>query len=334
MPIVSPSTYHAPRHFPWSNKHWQTILPSYTRKETVPDNMHMENFHTPDGDILLLDWAKVNSDKLLILSHGLCGHSRRHYILSLVRHFNQAGWDCLAWNFRGTGGSPGTIGKYTTQNSTEELHWVTQHALEVGHYRKIAYTGYSMGGNLSALYLCREESRQIPQICGGAVFCATTDIMSSNQTFHSFMGLKYAGHFMKDMVEIIKRNAIQFPGTLDTRGIDKLRTFEEFDDRYTAPYLGLKNHVEYYTVASACHYFPNLQVPLLLVAPQNDPFLAGDCYPVAEATRNPLLYLEMPEGGGHCGFPGKKGEPWWPARRALAFFEITCLGNKTMAALA
>ena len=324
MPLISPSSYKTPR-FSWNNSHWQTIVPSYLHKAKVPDNYVRDEYHTPDNDILLLDWARVNSKKLLILSHGLCGHSRRHYILSLVNAFNAAGWDCLAWNFRGTGGSPGITGRYTTQNSTEELHWITQYALSVGHYDKVAYTGYSMGGNLSALYLCREQSHEVPQICGGIFFCATTDLMTSNLTFHSFMGRRYTHHFLKDLFVTLHEKADKLPAGVDVSNLDKIKTFEDFDDRFTSKFLGMKDHVEYYQTASACHYFDNLKVPVLLVAPKNDPFLAGDCYPVEQAKRNPMLYLEMPEGGGHCGFPTPRGQVWWPAQRALEFLEGTCL---------
>ena len=323
MPIIEPSDYPAPR-FPRNSRHWQTIYPSFARREELPENIEREEFPTPDGDILLLDWARVGSGRLAILSHGLCGSSRRHYILSLVRAFNKAGWDCLAWNFRGTGASPGLKCEFTTQNSTNELHWITRHALESGHYGKIAYSGYSMGGNLTALYLCREDSKKIPQICGAALFCATTDMLASTLAFHSFMGRIYAWHFLKDMTAMIRRKAEAFPGRFDTSMLKGIRYFEDFDDRFTAPYLGLKDSRDYYRTASSCRFFSQLKVPLLLVAPKNDPFLAGECYPVEEARRNPMLFLEMPEGGGHCGFPTPKGQEWWPARRAVSFLQQCC----------
>ena len=173
MPIIEQSSYKAPP-FPLCCSHVQTILPSYLRHVRLPEHWEREVFHTPDDDELLLDWARVGSDRLLIISHGLCGSSTRHYVLSLVHAFNKAGWDCLAWNFRGTGGSPGKKWKFTTHNSTDELDWLTRHALAVGHYRKIAYSGYSMGGNMSALYLTREAAQLPAEVCGGAVFCAVT----------------------------------------------------------------------------------------------------------------------------------------------------------------
>ena len=63
-----------------------------------------------------------------------------------------------------------------------------------------------------------------------------------------------------------------------------------------------------------------MKLPVLMVNPKNDPFLAGDCYPVDFAKHSPHLFLEMPESGGHCGFitPGRNNL-WWPAKRALDF---------------
>ena len=325
MPLIENSSYKAPP-YPLCCSHVQTILPSYFRHESIPGNWEREEFHTPDDDVLLLDWARVGSDRLVIISHGLCGSSRRHYVLSLVHALNQAGWDCLAWNFRGTGDSPGTQLKFTTQNSTVELDWLTRHALATSGYRHIAFSGYSMGGNLSALYLSRESAMLPPEVCGGAVFCATTDILSSNQMFHKGIGKRYARHFLKTLVAMIKRKAEEFPGVLNTDGIEEFTTFEEFDDRFTAPLLGFCDHVEYYRTASACHYFSGLKVPLLMVAPKNDPFLKGECYPVEEARRNPNLFLEMPSSGGHCGFITLGKSTWWPARRTVEFLR-QCLAR-------
>lgn len=320
MPLIEHSTYQAPP-FPLNLSHVQTIWPSYFRHESVPANLVREEFHTPDEDIILLDWARVNSDKLVIISHGLCGHSRRHYVLSLIKAFNAAGWDCLAWNFRGTGGSPGLKLEYTTNNSDHELHWLTQHAIATGGYKKVAYSGYSMGGNLSALYLGRMADSLPPQVCGGVVFCATTDLVASSAQFHTPMGKIYARHFVKDLVAMIKSKAQQFPDKLDIKGIDEIATFDDFDNRYTAPYAGFKDAQDYYFNASACRHFSKLNVPLLMVAPLNDPMLDGDCYPVEEASRNPCLFLERPSSGGHCGFITSNSPQWWPASRAVVFME-------------
>ncbi len=317
MPLVTPSSYREPP-WPLRCRHVQTILPSYLRRgESVP--YQREVFPTPDGGELWLDWSRVGGDKLLIVSHGLCGHTRRHYVLSLVKSFNSAGWDCLAWNYRFTGDSPANALKFTTNNSTNELAWVTDHALKTGGYKQLFYSGYSMGGNLTTLYFTREAASLPPQVVGGAVFCATTDLVASNESLNNFMGRVYTKHFVRQLVGKLREQADLLPPGISLEGAEKFNTFPQFDNRFTAPICGFKDAHDYYVTASACRHYDKLRVPLLMVQPRNDPFLAGDCFPVEEARRSKLLYLEMPKGGGHCGFITSGHKPWWPAQRALEF---------------
>jgi len=46
--------------------------------------------------------------------------------------------------------------------------------------------------------------------------------------------------------------------------------------------------------------------------------LSAECYPVKEAKKNPNLFLEMPQYGGHVGFIDK-GNIYYNEQRALAF---------------
>ena len=320
MPYIEQSSYKSP-FWPLSCGHVQTIVPSFFRPCEMVD-YRREVFHTPDEDEIYLDWAQAGeqqSDSLVIISHGLCGHTQRHYVLSLVKAFNAEGWDALAWNFRGTGGSPGIQMKITTNNSTNELDWIVRHAIAKG-YKRLFFSGYSMGGNLTALYFGREWQTLPPEVCGGAVFCATTDLVSCSDNFETGIGLKYAGHFLKSLAKLVQRKAEMFPCVVDPTGVEEIKSFMEFDNRYTAPICGFKNAMDYYTTASACRHYKKLRVPLLMVEPKNDPFLSGECYPVEEARQNRFLYLEIPKSGGHCGFITLRGT-WWPARRAVEFMK-------------
>ena len=319
MPVIVHSSYHPPRFL--TNSHLQTILPSYIRRgENV--EYEREHFTTPDDDVLLLDWSRCGraSDRLLIINHGLCGHSRRHYVLSLVKAFNDIGWDCLAWNYRGTGLSEGVQLQFTTNDSTHELDWVTRHAIAAGGYRKVAFSGYSMGGNLCLLYLGRHAAELPPEIVGAAVFCAAIDLSASSQMFNTAIGRLYARHFLQKLLQMMVRKHEQFPELVDISDLESVTTMDEFDERFTAPLMGYADAEDYWRKASASRWLDKIRLPTLMVNPRNGLFLAGDCYPVKAAEENPHLFLEMPDGGGHCGFitPGLDRE-WWPAFRAKEF---------------
>jgi len=317
MPVIAQSSYHPPRFL--TNPHVQTILPSYMRKRENVDYQR-ECFNTPDGDFLYLDWSRCGSDCLLILNHGLCGHSRRHYILSMVKAFNDIGWDCLAWNYRGTSIYDSRLLKFTTNNSTDELDWVTRHAITSGHYRKVAFTGYSMGGNLCLLYLGREAKNLPAEVAGAAVFCAAIDLKASAEVMETPVGRLYAKHFLSQMCRMITQKHAYYPDKIDLSHISKIETFGDFDKYYTVPLMGFASPEDYWRQASAFNWLDDIAVPTLMVNPRNDPFLAGNCFPEDKAAKSQYLYLEMPESGGHCGFitPGLDQE-WWPTMRAKEF---------------
>lgn len=317
MPIIEKSSYRAP--FFFLNAHAQTICPSYTRKlERV--NYTREAFNAPDGLDIYLDWSKVGADNLVVVSHGLCGNTGRHYALSTVKSFNDAGWDAVAWNYRGTGQSPVKgMNSMTSSNASEHLAWVVEHAILSGHYKKVALVGFSMGGNLSTLYLSREADRVPDEVIGSVSFCATIDLNASSRCFNSFMGKVYFKHFFKRLRQIVIDVDRNNPGQLDISRLDSVRSIGEYDNLYTAPISGFRNAEEYWTTSSAWRWLHKLKTPTLIVNPKNDPFLDGKCYPVAEAEKNDNLFLEMPSGGGHCGFVTCNSSEWWPMTRAKEF---------------
>lgn len=320
MPFVTPSTYKAPLLL--GNRHLQTILPSYLRKCDNSVSYERETFIAPDHEPIFLDWSKApggKADKLIIINHGLCGHTRRHYVLSMVKAFNDQGWDALAWNYRGTGPSPVQSAHFTTNDSTDQLKWVTEYAILKGKYKKVAFAGYSMGGNLCLLYLLREANNLPSEIIGSALFCAAIDLEGCSNVFKNFPGSAYCAHFAKKLVSVAMKLHQDHPEIINIEGLDKVKSTVEFDELVTAPLLGLKHAQDYWHKASACRLLDKLTIPSLMVNPQNDPFLEGECYPIDIAQKSQYLYLEIPKSGGHCGFiTGGKAE-WWPTRRAKEF---------------
>jgi hypothetical protein len=110
------------------------------------------------------------------------------------------------------------------------------------------------------------------------------------------------------------------PGQISDEGYHRIKTFKDFDDRYTAPLHGFRDAENYWRKSSCKQFLKNITVPTLLVNALNDPFLAEPCYPVEEATANPNFFLEMPASGGHVGFISfNKTEEYWFESRAVAF---------------
>ena len=305
MPLIKQSSYQPPRFC--GGAHFQTIYPSFFMKEREVE-YDRERLDTPDGDYLYLDWAKCDTPspdhELLIVSHGLCGSTHRHYALSLVHAFRRCHIDCLCWNYRGTGRVDNRLPKVTTNNATFELQWIIEHAISKG-YQNIYLAGFSMGANLTLLYLGREAKSIPSQVRGGAVVCATMDVPSCITLLqHSLLG-------------IVSMHA-QHP-EIGIEGLDQIKSFPQFDDRYTAPLMGFRDSQDYYETSSSSQWLEHIQLPTLIINPANDPFLSGKCFPREIAEQMPNLFLEIPPHGGHCGFITQKKQEWWPAQRIRQF---------------
>ena len=128
--------------------------------------------------------------------------------------------------------------------------------------------------------------------------------------------------FLQSFHEKIKAKMRTMPGQISDEGFDQIKTFEDFDNRYTAPLHGFKNAEDYWAKASSKPFLPQICIPTLLIDAKNDPLLAGPCYPIEEAKSNPQLFLEMPESGGHVGFItfNSRGE-YWSETRAMSFIQ-------------
>jgi predicted alpha/beta-fold hydrolase len=127
-------------------------------------------------------------------------------------------------------------------------------------------------------------------------------------------------YFMAGLHRKIRAKAAMFPDLIDPTGLEKIQTFDRFDDRYTAPLHGFRNAADYYTRCSSLQFLDDIRVPTLVVQALDDPFLAASCFPEAAARSNPDLFLEIPPYGGHVGFMGGWGtRNYWSENRAAGF---------------
>lgn len=319
MPLIQTTSYTSPI---WLyNGHLQTIIPSLFRKvKNVP--FRRERILTHDNDFLDLDWLKSDNEKLVIISHGLEGDSRRPYIKGMAKAFGAAGWDVAAWNFRGCSGEINKNLRFYHSGSTEDLHTVVLHALEVGNYREVALIGFSLGGNLTLKYLGEDTDKLPNEILGSAVFSVPLHLHSSSIKISQRRNRIYSRRFLKKLKQKVEAKSQLMPDQLTLTHFDNIRSLEDFDDFYTAPLHGFENAQAYYEACSAIRFIDKINVPTLIVNAANDPFLSPECYPTEQVKGHPYVHLEIPAEGGHCGFPlyNAKGM-YWSEIRALEFLE-------------
>jgi len=321
MPVIK-SSYRAPLYF--FNGHLQTIIPSLFRE--VPGVQYQrERLNTPDGDFLDLDWCRIKTatNKLVILSHGLEGDANRPYIKGMVQAMNQAGFHALAWNFRSCSGEPNKLLQSYHMGATDDLKLMIEYVLNQNQLQEIYLVGFSMGGNITLNYVGQQPEQLPQQIKKAVVFSVPCHISSASRKMAQFENRVYMQRFLKSLRKKLTAKAALMPTTMTLDGYQRLRTFPEFDERYTAPIHGFKDAHDYYTKCSSKQYLPNIRIPTLLVNAQNDPFLSAECFPVKEAEANPYLFLEMPKDGGHVGFvKNYRQHKYYSEQRAVEFFTL------------
>ncbi|MBW1981762.1 MAG: alpha/beta fold hydrolase [Deltaproteobacteria bacterium] len=322
MPLIRKSTYRAPLFL--NNGHLQTIFPSLFRR--VPGvSYQRQQIFTPDGDFLDLDWSVVGGTKLAIISHGLEGSSQREYVRGMVRAVNRRGRDALAWNMRGCGGRSNHKPRFSHSGASEDLHAVVEHVRCHCQYQAVMLLGFSLGGNMTLKYLGEEGKRLWPGIKGAVVFSVPCDLAGSACRISQWQNRIYQRRFLRLLHKRIKAMKEVLPEEINDDGYEKIRTLQDFDDRYTAPLHGFQDARDYWRQSSCNRFLPLIQVPALLVNAGNDPFLSASCYPVEAARQNGNLYLEVPQSGGHVGFVafGQTGE-YWSEWRAVTFMKRIC----------
>ncbi len=311
MPHITSSNYKPLWYYPGGNG--ETILPSLFRKVELPEYTR-ERISTPDQDFLDLDWIKQNSRKLIILSHGLEGNSNRHYIKGMAKLFFQNGFDVLAWNCRSCSGEINLQPRLYNHALYDDLQTVIQHAEK--SYESISLIGFSLGGSLSLNYLGQEKP--IANITSSVCFSVPCDLRGSAKLLDESPYNFYRNRFLKKLKKKILEKEIQFPSLLDTKGIEKINSFYEFDSRFTAPLHNFLDAEEFYKKGSANNAIAKITTPTLLVNAKNDPMLPDSCYPYDLTNNHAFVSFETPSRGGHVGFP-TKSEFNWMEQRALEF---------------
>jgi hypothetical protein len=278
---------------------------------------------TPDNDELHLDWYRQGSNRLAIVSHGLEGHSRRPYVLGLTRALLREGWDVLAWNFRSCGGVMNRQPRFYHSGATEDLSLVVNHGL-VNAYDTLFLSGFSMGGNLTLLYLGEQGERVDSRICGAVTFSVPCDLAGSADMLALPSRKIYMQRFLRDLKVKMQEKAQKFPDLIDVSGFDSIRSFHQFDERYTAPLHGFRDARDYWARCSALGRLRDVRVPALMLNAADDPFLSPRCFPESRRVLGAHVRLESPRWGGHVGFVEHARDGfYWSERRALAFLQTT-----------
>ncbi|MBT3584577.1 MAG: alpha/beta fold hydrolase [Halobacteriovoraceae bacterium] len=306
-----------------ANGHVQTIYPFIFRK--IKELSYARSrINTADGDFLDLDCLDQDSKEVVILTHGLEGNSNSAYIKGMARHFSRRGSDVIAWNMRSCSGEMNRSHLFYHSANYNDLESVIQWARAKNQYKKIVLVSFSLGCNITAKYLGAMGHNIPAEIQACTLFSAPCCLDATVDSLKGPFGKVYLESFLVTMRKkiVAKSKIMELPGIdpTDLANINNIKTFRDFDKKFTAPLAGFKDHREYWKEASCYQDLGNIRIPTLIVNAKNDPFLNGKCYPTLIAAKNPYLHLEIPESGGHLGFVAfNQHDRYWSEQRASQF---------------
>lgn len=318
MPLIK-GNYTPPGIF--KNADVSTIYSATLRKIEIPI-FERERIELSDGDFLDIDWSytkKRNSDKLVILLHGLAGNASRPYMKGMAKAFNEMKWDALAMNFRGCSDELNRLFRSYHAGASDDLAEVITHVLSLKKYTCISLVGFSLGGNMMLKYLGENRSRP-REIIGAAAVSVPCDLAGSLGAINRMRNFVYSKRFELNLKQHLYARAEKFPDHINKKNISACKSLRDIDDLYTSRAHGYKNAADYYEKTSSLNFLDGIEIPTLLISATNDTFLSEKCYPREVAKNSDYLYLEIPEYGGHVGFV-TRDEIFYHEKRAVEFIE-------------
>ncbi len=317
MPLIA-SSYTAPG---WlRNAHVHTIVAAKVRSVSAPVWKRIR-LDTPDDDFLDVDVLDHNSDRAVVLFHGLEGSTARTYIRGMAKAAAATGRSAIAVNFRGCSGETNRLPRSYHSGATEDVRVVVD--AFANRFSDLEAVGYSLGGNVLLKYLGEEGlASRIKRAVAVSVPC---DLAGSADVLAERQNRLYMWNFMRSLREKMRAKAKQFPNEINLDGIDEMKTFHEFDDRFTAPLHGFRDAQHYWAECSSMHFLPGIRVPTLLLNAKDDPFLSAGCFPEEACADSEYVTLEMPKTGGHVGFMTSgslsRDSGLWSESRTIAFLD-------------
>ncbi len=291
----------------FSNAHIQTVLPSILNRNRKARFVH-ERFDLDDGDFLDLAWHQLPSldtRPIIIIFHGLAGSVYSPYAYRMMEALDAKGFNPVVMHFRGCFEESNTLARAYHSGDTGDARAFMSSIVENFPDRAVGAVGYSVGGNM-LIKLQGELGKMSPLFAAVSVsapvrLAQTADYLNRGASRFYQKLLLY--DLKKSLLKKFELHDYVSLIGLKKEDVDKLNSFREYDNRFTAPIHGFKNADEYYEKSSGYDYIFKIAKKTLIIHAKDDPFMPPGVLP-DEAALPSKVSMEMSENGGHVGFVG------------------------------
>jgi len=285
--------------------HAQTLWPSLIRRP-VEIELTTERLTLPDDDFIDLAWTKGNSDKIVIVLHGLEGSIDSSYARGILAAINKKGWRGVFMHFRGCSGEHNLKDRSYHSGETGDLRFLVKTLRERHPEATLVAVGYSLGGNALLKYL--GEYKDDSQLKAAAAVSVPYILSNSAKKLERGFSRIYQRHLLNRLVNKTLSKFEDRQAPVDIANINKLNTFKSFDHHITAPIHGFKSSDDYYEQSSSRQYLDKITTPTLLIHSRDDPFMSVNAIPRQDDLSESVT-LELSNHGGHVGFVSGN-TPW------------------------
>ena len=285
--------------------HAQTLWPSLIRRP-VEIELTTERLTLPDGDFIDLAWTKGNSDKIVIVLHGLEGSVDSSYARGMLSAIHKKGWHGVFMHFRGCSGEHNLMDRSYHSGETGDLRFLVKTLRERHPKSTLCAVGYSLGGNALLKYLGEYKNDALFK----AVSAVSVPYLLSNSAAKLDRGFSriYQHHLVNRLINKTQSKFKDRQAPFIIADIQKWNTFRLFDHHITAPIHGFKSGDDYYEQSSSRQYLCKITTPTLLIHSRDDPFMSVDAIPNQDDLSESVT-LELSNYGGHVGFVSGN-TPW------------------------
>ncbi|MBY0357944.1 MAG: alpha/beta fold hydrolase [Candidatus Obscuribacterales bacterium] len=268
--------------------------------------------------------SKPQEHHTLLLMHGLEGSSQSPYLLGAAQKAFNHGLNVIRLNMRNCGGSMHLTPTLYNAGLSADILAVLHEITERDKLQNVILGGFSLGGNVMLKAAAENALADNLPLKGVAAISPSIDLELAITEIERPKNRVYEEWFLRTLKQKIVQKARLFPELYDVSFLRNIKSIRAFDDRYTAPDGGYENASHYYHTASSVHLLKHINIPIMLVAAEDDPLVPFQSFN-SIAGHNKNIQMITSRYGGHGGFIQKGHESvalfdkFWAENRLVSF---------------
>lgn len=316
------------------NPHVQSILASIGARKlrVLPRALPMLSASKPvtlncgDNRQLLGEYSAqpVSSKGLITLIHGWEGSTKSTYMLATAGKFYQQGYDIFRLNLRDHGDSHHLNKALFHSARLDEVIEAIKEIHSNYPHAKQYLAGFSLGGNF-ALRIAAEASKHGIELEKTIAICPVIDPAVTMAALAEGWWL-YEKYFVRKWKKSLRKKLALFPEFSFRSQLEKSTTLADMNEFFIAEHTEFATEGDYFAAyAITGERLASIDTPCHIISALDDPMM-----PPAELdkmAKTPLLTVETPEHGGHCGFINNFRLDCWLDQR---FIELVSNTEQTL----